>query len=502
MKGAAGSLGFRDFVRARSEFRERIIGLSRWALSSIAASGTPMASSPTSYEAGPLRVFLCHASEDKPIVHELYRMLEARGFDPWLDSAKLKPGQDWQYEIRKAVRRSDAVVVFLSQHSVTKEGFVQKEIRYVLDVADEKPPGTVFIIPIKLDEAEVPDRFQSIQYLRYVPHSPSACAPCFDILVSVLNERRETLRRPPVSDGQDSFLLSLQEIRTQLLIAPHEWELWELLYRLKDLIEQNPNHPRRHEARLLEDQIRRAAVYMAASSSQSLRMSPAGPISAIAGFASVLVGFLLSSAIAGFASVLVGFLLSLLFRLGFFQHRPVAASALAAVCVLYGLLGGLSLLRGYRTWAWRAIVVVMIGILIAETWLMWRQAYYAPVSAVTSSKKVRSGPTANQGLTGQALLASKGITVDSPPWGALVTSPLTVAGRAPTTWFHEAEIDLVLQDSANRTLANVPAKAQGDWTARTGTVPFRAVLSFVPTTFQGMLVIQTISPMSDRKSVV
>jgi hypothetical protein len=41
-----------------------------------------------------LRVFLGHSSQDKPIVRELYQRLSAEGWiDPWLDSAKLLPGQ-------------------------------------------------------------------------------------------------------------------------------------------------------------------------------------------------------------------------------------------------------------------------------------------------------------------------------------------------------------------------------------------------------------------------
>jgi len=51
-----------------------------------------------------LRIFLCHASQDKLIVRELYQRLLAEGWiDPWLDEEKLLPGQDWDMEIEKAV---------------------------------------------------------------------------------------------------------------------------------------------------------------------------------------------------------------------------------------------------------------------------------------------------------------------------------------------------------------------------------------------------------------
>ena len=47
---------------------------------------------------------LCHASQDKHIVRELYQRLLAEGWiDPWLDEEKLLPGMDWNMEFRKAV---------------------------------------------------------------------------------------------------------------------------------------------------------------------------------------------------------------------------------------------------------------------------------------------------------------------------------------------------------------------------------------------------------------
>jgi hypothetical protein len=39
---------------------------------------------------------------------------------------------------------------------VTKEGYVQREIRRAIEVAEEKPEGTIFIVPVKLEECDVP----------------------------------------------------------------------------------------------------------------------------------------------------------------------------------------------------------------------------------------------------------------------------------------------------------------------------------------------------------
>jgi hypothetical protein len=112
-----------------------------------------------------LLVFLCHSSADKPIARHLYSRLKADGFAPWLDVEDLIPGQDWQEEIPAVVRACHAVVVCLSRSSVTKEGYMQKEIRIALDTAEEKPPGTIFLIPARIEEVEVPVRLRTKQWV-------------------------------------------------------------------------------------------------------------------------------------------------------------------------------------------------------------------------------------------------------------------------------------------------------------------------------------------------
>ncbi|MEP0896276.1 toll/interleukin-1 receptor domain-containing protein [Leptolyngbya boryana FACHB-1624] len=113
----------------------------------------------------PLKVFLCHGSEDKPAVRQLYNQLLSLGIEPWLDEENLLPGQDWRYEIAQAVKISDVVIVCLSRTSVNKAGFVQKKIKYALDVADEKPEGSIFLIPARLEECLLPDRLSGIQWV-------------------------------------------------------------------------------------------------------------------------------------------------------------------------------------------------------------------------------------------------------------------------------------------------------------------------------------------------
>jgi hypothetical protein len=158
-----------------------------------------------------LRVFLCHSSVDKPIVRDLYKRLRAESWiDPWLDEEKLLPGQDWNFEIAKAVEAADAVIVCLSNNSVTKEGYIQKEVRKVLDISAEKPDETIFVIPLRLDECQPPRRLASWHYVDYFPKEQQNVS--FQRLIQSLKIRRE---RQKVSAQKTNLT---KEGKTQVLI--------------------------------------------------------------------------------------------------------------------------------------------------------------------------------------------------------------------------------------------------------------------------------------------
>jgi formylglycine-generating enzyme required for sulfatase activity len=107
------------------------------------------------------RIFLCHASEDKAQVREVYQRLRAiDGFEPWLDEEDLLLGQEWAREIPRALQASDFILIFLSRISVAKRGYVQREMKLALDAWQELPEGTIHTIPVRLDDCEVPEQFR------------------------------------------------------------------------------------------------------------------------------------------------------------------------------------------------------------------------------------------------------------------------------------------------------------------------------------------------------
>jgi hypothetical protein len=147
----------------------------------------------------PLRIFLCHSSEDKPIVRELYRSLSTESWlDVWLDEENLYPGQDWDTEIEKAVETTDIVIVCLSNNSVNKDGYIQRELRFVLRIADYKPEGEIFVIPIRLSNCLVPRSLKQWHYIDFFPKSQNNWARQ-RLLKSLQIQARKLGLLPPTS---------------------------------------------------------------------------------------------------------------------------------------------------------------------------------------------------------------------------------------------------------------------------------------------------------------
>lgn len=109
--------------------------------------------------------FLCYAKEDKVIVEQLYSKLEDKGFDPWLDTKKLLAGQEWEYIIEQAIRDSDFFIACLSENSVTKDGFLNVEIKKALRVWEEKAEGKIYLIPVRLEDCSVPSRLSHLHWV-------------------------------------------------------------------------------------------------------------------------------------------------------------------------------------------------------------------------------------------------------------------------------------------------------------------------------------------------
>ena len=115
-------------------------------------------------------VFLSYAKEDVEYAEKLYNALKSNGIITWFDRAHILPGQDWKYEIHKAIKNSAYFIALLSPNSISKKGFVQKELKMALDILKEFPPSSIYIIPARIaDCSSAYKEFESLQWVDLFP---------------------------------------------------------------------------------------------------------------------------------------------------------------------------------------------------------------------------------------------------------------------------------------------------------------------------------------------
>jgi hypothetical protein len=119
-----------------------------------------------------MKVFISYAREDLEIAKKLYCDLKRAGVKPWMDKEDLLPGQNWRILIPKAIQESKYFLAVLSSHSLTKRGFVQKELKMALDILEEFPAAEdIFIIPIRIEDCKPED--ENLKYLHWADFFPS-----------------------------------------------------------------------------------------------------------------------------------------------------------------------------------------------------------------------------------------------------------------------------------------------------------------------------------------
>ena len=116
------------------------------------------------------RVFIAYVQEDAASAKKLYRDLGALGFNAWLDKKRLLPGQNWPRAIEAAIETSDFFIPCFSTNALSRRGAFHCELRYALECASRLPLDEIFIIPVRLDDCEVPKALQA--HIHYVDLFP------------------------------------------------------------------------------------------------------------------------------------------------------------------------------------------------------------------------------------------------------------------------------------------------------------------------------------------
>ncbi len=144
------------------------------------------------------KVFISYAREDQDVAERIYTDLKESGIQVWIDKHSLLPGQNWKLEIEKAIRESTYFLALLSFNSLSKKGYVQKELRKALDILDEMPDTEIFLIPVRLDNCETSHpRLAEIHRVDLFPTYDEG----FDKILEVLKSNRNELSKKDLASS-------------------------------------------------------------------------------------------------------------------------------------------------------------------------------------------------------------------------------------------------------------------------------------------------------------
>jgi hypothetical protein len=167
------------------------------------------------------QIFLSYAREDEEKAEELYQKLSDTGFKPWMAKKDILPGERWESRIPQAIRRSDFFLACLSANSVSKRGWIQKEIKDALDIWQEKLDSDIYLIPVRLEDCEVPESLCDFQWVNLFEEDGWAR------LVKAIQVGME--RRGEVSADEESSSGTVMAIPTEET-SPDEQEMMPIAF--------------------------------------------------------------------------------------------------------------------------------------------------------------------------------------------------------------------------------------------------------------------------------
>ncbi len=104
------------------------------------------------------KILISYSRRDKEYIAKLVDALRQQNFEVWFDN-NIRTGTDWDDTIESEIRKADAIVLVLSETSVASEN-VKDEVSYAIGLDK-------LIVPIKIEECEVPMRLARKQFVDF-----------------------------------------------------------------------------------------------------------------------------------------------------------------------------------------------------------------------------------------------------------------------------------------------------------------------------------------------
>lgn len=128
----------------------------------------------------PKTIFISHSHDDTDFAELLKLKLEKEGIDSWLDTERLKLGQDWREEIDHGIENSIAIIAVMTPEA-RKSEYVTYEWAFAWGKGKK-------IFPLMLKMTQLHPRLESLQYLNFTDHPTRPWDTLIDSIKNTLEE--------------------------------------------------------------------------------------------------------------------------------------------------------------------------------------------------------------------------------------------------------------------------------------------------------------------------
>lgn len=163
------------------------------------------------------RIFLSYTRADEERVRKLYQRMKKVGLNPWMDKQDILPGEVWENVIIKTIKEAPFFLACLSNNSINKRGIIQAEIKTALKVWQEKLDDDIYLIPVKLEECEVPTSLTKFQWVNLFEEDG------FEQLVNAIKVGMERIGLYQTESSSEKYLYGDMSEQKEIAAAKGFW---------------------------------------------------------------------------------------------------------------------------------------------------------------------------------------------------------------------------------------------------------------------------------------
>ncbi|MDA3853866.1 MAG: toll/interleukin-1 receptor domain-containing protein [Bacteroidales bacterium] len=175
------------------------------------------------------KIYISYNNQDKDIAHRISDILKSESHEILIDTDILRPGQDITSTLIDALRKSDFMVVIITENSMNSK-WVQNEIGAALSYSNERP--NFGLLPVVIGNPEIPESIQHKMYIKGDANDVDGIALTILQSINQFLGRREALKAKGEENKKntdDYINHELEKLENKQKVAKRIYYVWNVV---------------------------------------------------------------------------------------------------------------------------------------------------------------------------------------------------------------------------------------------------------------------------------